>query len=256
MTYAIDRLTLAGSCLAALLLMTVPLCAQVPDEFTNLKVLDNDIGKQDLIGIMKGWAGGLGVRCNHCHVGPDNLQGMDFATDEKEHKRATRAMVEMVRTINSQYLGSWKNEAHEGEAGDDGVTCFTCHRGQPKPPHKLSDVLTEAALNEGSDAAMNQYESLKEEHYGAGLYDFSEGTFGQVAQAAIEAGKPEVGLEILRSSLEVYPESADLHAFLGMGLVQSGDADGAAEAFAKALQLDPDNANAKRGNMMLERMGN
>jgi hypothetical protein len=256
MTHAIHRFTLAGCCLAALLLMTAPLCAQVPDEFTNLKVLDKDIGKQDLIGIMKGWAGGLGVRCNHCHVGPDNLQGMDFATDEKEHKRATRAMVEMVRTINSQYLGSWEDEALEGKGEDDGVTCFTCHRGQPRPPHKLSEVLTETALSEGTDAAMTQYKSLKQEHYGAGLYDFSEGTFGQVAQAAIEAGKSEVGLEVLRSSLEVYPESADLHAFLGMGLVQSGDADGAAEAFAKALQLDPDNANAKRGKMMLERMGN
>ena len=78
MTYAIHRFTLAGCCLAALLLMTAPLCAQVPDEFTNLKVLDKDIGKQDLIGIMKGWAGGLGVRCNHCHVGPDNLQGLSL----------------------------------------------------------------------------------------------------------------------------------------------------------------------------------
>lgn len=58
MTCAIHRFTLAGCCLAALLLTTAPLCAQVPDEFNNLKVLDKDIGEQELIGIMKGWAGG------------------------------------------------------------------------------------------------------------------------------------------------------------------------------------------------------
>ena len=49
----------------ALLLGTAPGAAQIPDEFTNLKLLPKDIEKRQLIGTMRDWAGGLGVRCNH-----------------------------------------------------------------------------------------------------------------------------------------------------------------------------------------------
>lgn len=203
---------------------------------------------------MRDWAKGLGVRCNHCHVGPDNLQGMDFATDDKEHKRAARVMLEMTREINRQYVGSWEEEAEGEETGHQVVSCFTCHRGQAEPPRKLTWILGETAMSDGVDAAMAQYKELKQEHYGAGLYDFREGIFGELAQMAFEAGKPEVATEILRSAIELYPESADLHAFLGMALMQSGDAAGAAAKFDEALALDAENASAKRGKMMLDRM--
>ena len=251
MKKALHQITVAGCTLAILALLGVPLSAQVPDEFTNLKVLDKDIGKQQLIGIMRGWAGALGVRCNHCHVGPDNLQGMDFSTDEKEHKRAARAMLEMALAINNQHIGSWDESGSEGE--HQGVNCFTCHRGQPKPPRELTTILGETAKSDGVDAAMEQYKELKAEHLGAGVYDFRERIFGELAQEAFEAGEMETAMEILRSSLEIYPDSADLHAFLGMALLQSGDAEGATGQFDEALELDSENVNARRGKAMLER---
>ena len=43
--------------------------AQIPDEFTNLKLLPKDISKRELIGIMREFASGLGKRCNYCHPG-------------------------------------------------------------------------------------------------------------------------------------------------------------------------------------------
>jgi tetratricopeptide (TPR) repeat protein len=255
MTRHLLGLTVTGCALVAVLLVTAPLGAQVPDEFTNLKIFDKNIGKQELLGYMKGWTRALGVRCNHCHVGPDNLQGMDFATDEKEHKRATRAMVEMVMAINGQYLGSWEDEHHEEEGEEHGVTCFTCHRGQPEPPEKITSILGETAMNDGADAAIAKYEELKKEYYGAGLYDFREGIFGDIAQEAVDAGKIDEANEMLRAALQLFPESADLNAFLGMGLLQAGDTAGASAAFDKALELDPQNRNAKRGKTMLERSG-
>lgn len=254
MTRLTKRLAAVGCALAALLLVAPPLSAQIPDEFTNLKLLDKDIGKQELVGIMRNWATGLGVRCNHCHVGPDNLQGMDFATDEKEHKRAARVMLEMSRAINRQYVGSWEEGAEAKDHEYQMVSCFTCHRGQAKPPQKLTWILGETAMSEGVDAAMAQYTELKADYYGAGLYDFREGIFGELAQSAFEAGKLDAAMRILQSSLEIYPESADLHAFLGMALMQSGDVAGAAAKFDEALTLDPENAGAKRGKTMLERM--
>lgn len=56
--------------------------------------------------------------CGYCH----NLQNL--ASDEKYTKVVARQMIEMTRHIN----GNWK--AH---VADTGVTCYTCHRGNPVP---------------------------------------------------------------------------------------------------------------------------
>src|SRR5262247_4602497 len=56
----------------------------------------------------------LGVDCSHCHV-PDALD-----KDDKPAKQTARKMFELVRTINATLKTNT-------------VTCYTCHRGQPKP---------------------------------------------------------------------------------------------------------------------------
>ena len=57
--------------------------------------------------------------CGFCHA------GNDFASDANPRKLVARQMLEMVRYINSD----WKSHV-----GTVGVTCYTCHRGQPMPP--------------------------------------------------------------------------------------------------------------------------
>jgi photosynthetic reaction center cytochrome c subunit len=56
--------------------------------------------------------------CAHCH----NLQ--NFADDALYTKVVARRMLVMTQTVNS----SW--QSHVGKTG---VTCFTCHRGEPVP---------------------------------------------------------------------------------------------------------------------------
>jgi photosynthetic reaction center cytochrome c subunit len=56
--------------------------------------------------------------CSFCHA------GTDYASDAKATKIAARAMLRMTRHLN----GDWAS--HVAPAG---VTCFTCHRGQPVP---------------------------------------------------------------------------------------------------------------------------
>lgn len=58
--------------------------------------------------------------CAHCH-NPAN-----FADDSLYTKTVARKMVQMTQTINSQ----WKSHVAQ-----TGVTCFTCHRGQPVPQY-------------------------------------------------------------------------------------------------------------------------
>ena len=59
--------------------------------------------------------------CNYCHV-----VGGDLASDELYTKVVSRRMLEMTQHINSK----WQNHV-----AATGVTCYTCHRGQPVPGH-------------------------------------------------------------------------------------------------------------------------
>lgn len=60
---------------------------------------------------------GLGDKggCNYCHVD-------DRSSDEKMQKLIARNMIAMVREINMRF-----------QDGKQHVTCYTCHRGNPKP---------------------------------------------------------------------------------------------------------------------------
>jgi len=106
-----------------------PAPAQIPEKFTNLRVLPKDIPREELVRVMRGFTGALGVRCNHCHVGPGpaTLEGFDFASDDKEAKRVARVMMRMTREINTRLL------PQTGRSPLTEVRCMTCHRGVAKP---------------------------------------------------------------------------------------------------------------------------
>jgi tetratricopeptide (TPR) repeat protein len=226
----------------ALLVVAAPLPAQMPDRFTNLQVLPKDSTKEQVFATMRAITSGLGVRCTHCHVGPDNLQGMDFATDEKHEKKAARAMLRMVTAIERDYLAALP--AHDGERQT--VTCYTCHRGQSTPPQQLSALLARVAREEGAQAALARYQELKREHADDGAYDFREQTLFRVANELADGGKADDALAVLAGGLEIFPASVNLRIAQGRLLLGKGDKAAALGIFKRVLELDPANELAKR----------
>lgn len=120
-----------------------PRKSPIPDTFTNLQVLPKDITKQQLVQTMRGFAMQTGSRCNFCHVSSDpsdtdgkDLSKFDFASDAKEHKKIARVMMQMVRSINQEFL---PRVVAVGEKAEEvgPVTCFTCHQGKKHPVHKM-----------------------------------------------------------------------------------------------------------------------
>ena len=89
--------------------------------FKNVQVLgDVPIGDfTRLMAAMTEWVSPA-QGCAYCHVDGD------LASDALYTKVVARRMLQMTREINA----NWK--AHVAETG---VTCYTCHRGQPVPPH-------------------------------------------------------------------------------------------------------------------------
>jgi photosynthetic reaction center cytochrome c subunit len=112
----------------------------------NLKVLPKDIAREDLIRIMRGYAGLLGVECSFCHARNPQTHKLDFPSDAKDDKTIARTMILMTQTINEQYM----TQVHDPDAmpEDKHVTCGTCHRGHSMPEHFVPPA---EPRNRGSD---------------------------------------------------------------------------------------------------------
>jgi photosynthetic reaction center cytochrome c subunit len=89
-------------------------------QFKNIKVLQGIPADQVVIG-MHVIEESLGVNCEYCHV------ANDFPKDNKELKETARKMIRMVMDLNKNSF-----------SGNQTVTCYTCHRGSPKPAGVLA----------------------------------------------------------------------------------------------------------------------
>lgn len=93
--------------------------------FKNITVLKG-IPSDQLIPAMQFMTSSLGVQCDFCH-----MEG-SFDKDDKKPKQIARKMMQMMIIINQENFESHRE-----------VTCFTCHRGSPKPV-AIPIVTTEA----------------------------------------------------------------------------------------------------------------
>jgi len=99
----------------------------------NIQVL-GDLSEEQFTHLMSAislWVAGDATNCAYCH----NTANM--ADDSVYTKKVARQMLQMTRALNSQ----WSN--HTGQTG---VTCYTCHRGQPVPRFVWTDPKPEDRL--------------------------------------------------------------------------------------------------------------
>jgi Photosynthetic reaction centre cytochrome C subunit len=92
--------------------------------FKNIKILKG-VPAGRLVNIMNnGFGRSLGVTCGFCHV-PGK-----WDLDDKENKNTARLMFAMVQTVNRDYLSKVPVDSGPPPM----VSCFTCHRGNARPP--------------------------------------------------------------------------------------------------------------------------
>jgi len=218
--------------------------AQIPDTFTNLKVLPKDIAKPELVRVMRGFSNALGVRCIHCHKGDDavDLSKVDFASDDKENKRIARSMMGMTEGINA----SLETDIGAVRPAHLEVTCFTCHHGNRRPETLAHALVSELDRN-GIDSTLVKYRRLREEFYGRAAYDFSEWSLIAVAEdLARDPNRAGAALSLLNENLGYYPESAGTYARAAETYLAMGDTTSAMTHFGKAQALAPEDPWLKR----------
>ncbi len=207
-----------------------------PQRLENLQVLPEDITVSQLIGVMRGITGGLGVRCTYCHVGEEGqpLSTYDFPADDKETKEKARVMMRMVNHINGEHLADLPGDPADRLT----VRCATCHRGQPRPL-TLAEALTEVLDEQGIDSAVARYRTLRERFYGRDTYNFGEFSLNGLGYQLLRSGRNEDAVAIFRLNAEMNPESANVYDSLGDGLKATGMPQAALRAYQAAFELNP-----------------
>lgn len=206
----------------------------------NLQVLPEDIPPEQLRSIMFRFTQSLGVRCNHCHDdsrGP-GFNNMDFVSDAKPAKDIARAMMRMSGTINAAVA-----EAVPGDREAVSVGCMTCHRGRPRPV-MLEDLLAQTISTHDAAAAVEQYESLREEYRDGFSFDFRPETLIRLGEQLLEEGRTDDAITMLRLNTEHHPMSSSAFSALARAYAAKGETDLAEVFVHKALTLDPGNRQA------------
>ena len=223
----------------SLLLISTPLLAQPgkfpPDSLINTQVFPKGTPPIQVIGAMRNFAGGLGVRCQFCHVGEEGkpLETFDFASDQKRTKLVARQMMRMVAEINRRVDTLPGRELPGVQVG-----CVTCHRGLSKPV-TLASTITGIATTSGADSAVRAYKNLRLRYYGRDAYDFSEFSLNSAAFNLGRSARYDDAMKLLALNEEMFPTAATTYLFRGNLYLMQKDTANAEKAFREAVKRDP-----------------
>jgi hypothetical protein len=213
-----------------------------PDSLVNVRVIPHATPVIQVIGMMRNFAGDLGVRCQFCHVGEEGkpLDQFDFASDTKRTKLVARQMMLMAQEINRRL----DTIPRESAAAAVQASCATCHHGVSRPMPLFAVMLD--AVNAGhADSAAKAYRALRDRYYGRDAYDFGESSLNIAAFRVARAGKYDDALALLRMNEEQFPRSSGLYVFRGNIQLMRADTNAAAAAFREAVRRDSTNQEAR-----------
>jgi CubicO group peptidase (beta-lactamase class C family) len=117
--------------------------------------------------------------------------------------------------------------------------------GRPHVPPRLSIArrLLPVIESDGVDAAFALYQELRTTP--GTRYDFSEPELNGLGYILLDRRRNDAAIRVFQLNLRNFPASANAFDSLGEAFYRSGRRREAAEAYARAAELDPSNANAR-----------
>ncbi|HEU5255776.1 MAG TPA: c-type cytochrome [Vicinamibacterales bacterium] len=214
---------------------------QVPTP-KNLQFFPKDMTGQQILPIMQNFNAALGVNCTYCHNSepPVDNPKNDFASDEKETKKKARVMLALARDVNMKLQSELGKPANQLT----NVQCVTCHRGVAIPK-QLTAIMMETAGKDGVAKALQQYQDLRKQYYGAQAYDFTDASLFNAANQSLTANKPDDAIAFAQLNLAFNARSARSYQVMSQAYQRKNDKDKAIQALEKAVEIDPMNQGFK-----------
>ena len=214
---------------------------QVPTP-KNLQFFPKDMTGAQIFPIMQNFNAALGVNCTYCHNSepPVDNPKNDFASDEKETKKKARVMLALARDINMKLQSELGKPANQLT----NVQCVTCHRGVAIPK-QLTAIMMETAAKDGVPKALQQYQDLRKQYYGAQAYDFTDVSLFNAANQSLMANKPDDAIAFAQLNLAYNAKSARSYQVMSQAYQRKNDKDKAIQALEKAVEIDPMNQGLK-----------
>ena len=186
--------------------------------------------------------------CGYCHANADEGQ---YADDDLYTKVVARRMTQMVQFINEEW------EGHVNYNAEVGVTCYTCHRGQPVPTHTWFRIAPVNQSREGWAAVQNratvqsQWTSLPSDALYRYLYEDNQIVVHDLESRV--AGTPGMdGLASIQDTERTYSLMNYFANSLGVNCVFCHNS----RAFYDPSQNTPQWANASLGIYMVQDINN
>jgi predicted negative regulator of RcsB-dependent stress response len=99
-----------------------------------------------------------------------------------------------------------------------------------------AEILMNAYMESSLDTVIEKYKSLISEK---DKYYFDENMVNSFARGLLNEGAAGKAVELLKIHAVAFPESAQVHSFLGDALLADGKREEAIKAYTKALSLNP-----------------
>ncbi len=104
------------------------------------------------------------------------------------------------------------------------------------PKLAISETIGKVVMNNGPDAAIEQYKKLKSDK--PDEYDFEENQLNRLGYQLMQLDRVDEAIEIFRLNKEEFPQSANTYDSFGDALLASGDTTQSLINFKKALAMD------------------
>jgi TolA-binding protein len=165
--------------------------------------------------------------------------------------------VETNAVQNEQWVktpGGWKrgniDEVKNGVAFVDGKRVDTNKPYDPEAPEydpydphpkrPVAEALLPVITDKGIESALASYRALKQ----SGDYYVSESQLNALGYRLLGMKKVREAIEIFKLNVETYPQSANVYDSLGEAYMLHGDKELATRNYRRAVELNPQNANA------------
>ena len=137
--------------------------------------------------------------------------------------------------IDEDLLKDWEEWSIPQLSTEDWIDqVCNCLKGGGKP---LAEPLTKTIMESGIEAALKQYQELKEKE--PDTYNFGENELNLLGYHLLWRDMKEEAIQVHKLNTREYPESANPYDSLGEAYEANGDTKAAIESYQKALENDP-----------------